>query len=57
VGDAAALQLARDPLLLEEYNNGIAKRMDEHPGGDFVFPDLSPEQYAEAKRKMDRKPS
>jgi hypothetical protein len=31
--------------------------IEAKPGVDFVFPDLSPEEYAEAKAKLSRKKS
>jgi hypothetical protein len=52
-----ALRLTQDPLLTEYTNEQIVKRMEANPGIDFIFPDLSPEAYAETKAKLGRKKS
>ncbi len=50
-------RLSEDPDIIEFMNHGIAQRMDQSPGGEFLFPDLSQEEYEEIKRARERKPS
>jgi hypothetical protein len=52
-----ALRLTQDPLVTEYTNEQMVKRMEANPGVDFIFPDLSPEEYAETKAKLGRKKS
>jgi hypothetical protein len=52
-----ALRLRQDPLVTEYANEQMVKRMEANPGVDFIFPDLSPEEYTETKAKLGRKKS
>jgi hypothetical protein len=51
------LGLTQDPLVTEYTNEQMVQRMEANPGVDFIFPDLSPEEYAETKAKLGRKKS
>ena len=46
-----------DADLVEALDSDTAKRMDEHPGETFLFPDLSPERYEQIKERKGKKPS
>jgi hypothetical protein len=48
---------SRDPLLMEHQMDLMVARMEADPGGDFVFPNLSPEEYAKAKARLNRRES
>jgi hypothetical protein len=52
-----ALRLTQDPLVTEYTNEQMMTRMEANSGVDFIFPDLSPEEYAETKAKPGRKKS
>jgi hypothetical protein len=49
--------LSSDADLLDAFENDTAKRMDEHPGEEFIFPDLSPERYQQVIERKGKKPS
>jgi hypothetical protein len=48
--------LATDADVIESCALGMAERMEKHPDvGDFLFPDLSPEAYAEAVKLREKR--
>ena len=53
VGDTVAYRVSLDPDMRETYAEGIADRMDREPEGDYIFPDLSPQEY-EAIRSLQK---
>jgi hypothetical protein len=57
INKAIAEWADRDTLLIEHHQELLVKRMEADPGGDFIFPDLSPEDYAAAKARLDRRKS
>ena len=57
ISDRSAMMLANDADIAEAFESDTAKRMDEHPGEEFLFPDLSPERYQQVKERKGKKPS
>jgi hypothetical protein len=57
ISDRCAIMLANDADIAEAFESDTAKRMDEHPGEEFIFPDLSPERYQQVKERKGKKPS
>lgn len=57
ISDRCAMMLANDADIAEAFESDTAKRMDEHPGEEFIFPDLSPERYQQVKERKGKKPS
>jgi hypothetical protein len=57
IGDKCVELLSRDADLVEALDSDTAKRMDENPGEEFLFPDLSPERYEQIKERKGKKPS
>jgi hypothetical protein len=57
ISDMCVAMLSNDADLAEAFDRDTAKRMDEHPGEEFVFPDLSPERYQQVKERKGKKPS
>ena len=57
ISDRSAMMLANDADIAEAFESDTAKRMDEHPGEEFLFPDLSPERYQQVKERKVKKPS
>jgi hypothetical protein len=55
--DMCVEMLSKDADLAEALDSDTAKRMDEHPGEEFIFPDLSPERYEQVKERKGKKPS
>ena len=52
LGHLLVSRMAEDPLLIELYRESMAARMDQFPEETgFIFPDLSPEEYAVVKAK------
>jgi hypothetical protein len=57
ISDKCTMMLANDADIAEAFESDTAKRMDEHPGKEFLFPDLSPETYQQVKERKGKKPS
>ena len=57
ISDRCVVMLSNDADLVEALESDTAKRMDEHPGEEFIFPDLSPERYQQVKQRQGKKPS
>jgi hypothetical protein len=57
ISDRCAVMLSNDADLVDAIESDTAKRMDEHPGEEFIFPDLSPERYQQVKERKGKKPS
>jgi hypothetical protein len=57
ISDRCVEMLSKDADLVEALDSDTARRMDEHPGEEFLFPDLSPERYEEIKERKGKKPS
>ena len=57
ISDMCVAMLSNDVDLAEAFDRDTAKRMDDHPGKEFVFPDLSPERYEQVKERKGKKPS
>ena len=51
------MMLSKDADLVEALESDTARRMDEHPGEEFIIPDLSPERYQAVKERKGKKPS
>ena len=50
VQEEIALRIASDADIVEFDAAMTARRMDQCPGEEFLFPDLSPEEYARVKK-------
>lgn len=57
IRERCVAMLSSDADLLEAFENDTAERMDEHPGEEFIFPDLSPERYQQVIERKGKKPS
>jgi hypothetical protein len=57
ISDRCVVMLSEDADLAEAFESDTAKRMDEHPGDEFIFPDLSPKRYQQVKERKGKKPS
>jgi hypothetical protein len=49
--------LSKDSDLVDALDSDTAKRMDEHPGEEFLFLDLSPVRYQQVRERKGKKPS
>ena len=52
-----ATMLAEDTDVALSIDLSTAKRMETKPAGDYLFPDLSPEAYAEVLKLRQKKPN
>jgi len=52
-----AAMLAEDTDVALSIDLSRAKRMETKPAGDYLFPDLSPEAYAEVLKLRQKKPN
>src|ERR1035437_8289355 len=50
VQEEIALRIASDADIVDFDAAMTARRMDQLPGEEFLFPDLSPEEYARVKK-------
>ena len=57
ISDRCVLMLSNDADLVDAIESDTAKRMDEHPGEEFIFPNLSPERYQQVRERKGKKPS
>jgi hypothetical protein len=57
ISDRCVEMLSKDADLAEALDSDTAKRMDERPSEEFLFPDLSPERYQQVKERKGKKPS
>ena len=55
VGNAVAMLLSADPVVIENHVQRTAERMDRDRGGDYLLPDLPDELYREVKERRKRK--
>ena len=57
ISEKCVMMLSMDADLVEVLETDTARRMDEHPGEEFIIPDLSPERYQAVKERKGKKPS
>jgi hypothetical protein len=57
ISDRCVVMLSNDADLVDAIESDTAKRMDEHPGEEFIFPNLSPERYQQVREPKGKKPS
>ena len=56
IEDILSTRLAGDPDVVTAIRQGHAERMDRDPDGDYVFPNLSDEEYEAIKAERSKKP-